>query len=613
MLNLAAWSAIDTPDFIINLLTEGIRIPFKIIPETIVFNNHSLNELEETFVQQELERLLKLGYIKTVDKNPGFVSPIGCVPKQNGKYRLIIDLRHLNNHCVHKVHKLDDIRCVEQLLKPKDVLTSIDLKDSFYHFKIHKDYEKFLSFKFKNVFYSFTVLPFGFCLSPYFHTKILRPVVTYLRNQNVRVNLYVDDFLLCCSEKLYRDHTDLVMHTLQDLGLRINLEKSEIEGSQSLNYLGYIIDTTGDFPVIRVQKKRIRRLKRQICVVLRQKVIKARTLAKTAGLCVSTAWTVSPGKLFLRNIYKLLSQKHSWNDYLILNDNCVRELKWWLESVDSFNLKEIRPRPIDIQLEVDASKKCWGAVLGTQEAKGDWNNRVSKQSSNYRELLAILMGLETFKGWLKNKTVEILSDNSTAGAYVRNKGGPVLQLTELAIAIWGIAESNGIWIVCTHIPGVKNIAADSLSRSPDIHNWMLHPELFKIIQHKFGPFTIDRFASSLNAQLPRFNSRFWEPGTEALNAMAQDWSQDHNYINPPWAMLPRILEKVIADQAECTIIAPMFRAQPWFQILQKLSVHRPFLLPKHANTTCYIGPERAEPKRNKSWQLAAWRVSGKYT
>ena len=138
--------------------------------------------------------------------------------------------------------------------------------------------------------------------------------------------------------------------------------------------------------------------------------------------------------------------------------------------MDTFNHKEIRPRPIDLQLEVDASKQCWGAVLNHREAKGDWNRRVSRQSSNYRELMAILMAIDTFKHILKNKTVEILSDNSTAGAYVRNKGGPVLVLTEFAIAIWGIAESHGISIVCRHIPGIKNVAADRLSRTPDTHN-----------------------------------------------------------------------------------------------------------------------------------------------
>ena len=39
------------------------------------------------------------------------------------------------------------------------------------------------------------------------------------------------------------------------------------------------------------------------------------------------------------------------------------------------------------------------------------------------------MALETFNGRLVDSTVEILSDNSMAGAYVRNKGGPVPALS----------------------------------------------------------------------------------------------------------------------------------------------------------------------------------------
>ena len=66
-------------------------------------------------------------------------------------------------------------------------------------------------------------------------------------------------------------------------------------------------------------------------------------------------------------------------------------------SVDSFSYREVRPELIDVQIEVDASSSCWGAVLNGLEAKGDWNSRLSGQCSNHRESLANLMALETFQ------------------------------------------------------------------------------------------------------------------------------------------------------------------------------------------------------------------------
>ena len=139
---------------------------------------------------------------------------------------------------------------------------------------------------------------------------------------------------------------------------------------------------------------------------------------------------------------------------------------------------------------------------------------------------------------------------------------------------------------------------------------MLHPALFRWLNRRLGPFSIDRFASNLNAQLPRFNTRFWEPNSEGINALAQDWSQESNYANPPWALIPRVIQKVLSNQAVCTLIAPVFPAQPWFQALQDLKVCEPVLLPVHRKAMMFIGPN-PEPMKNRAWQLAAWKISGR--
>ena len=608
-ININVWRSIGASETVINWLTDGIKIDFLKTPEIFKFNNKQFNPKETVFIRSEIQRLLKANYIRTCESSD-YISPLSCVPKKTGGYRLIVNLRHLNEHCVKASHKIEDIRTVTKIIKPNDYFTSIDLCDSLYHFKIHEEYQKYLSFWFEGQCYTYCVLPFGFSLSPYFHTKILRPVVAYLRSLGIRLNLYVDDFIIAACLSYITDHTDLVIDTLSDLGLHVNFEKSETRATKIIDYIGYTINNEGEFPVIKVAQARVIRLKKQIRSVLKKDFIPVRILAKTAGLCISTAFAVTPGKLFLRHTYRLIAKRRSWSDSVLISDKCVRELNWWLNSVDSFNYREIRPEVIDHQIEVDASSEGWGAVFGGLEAKGDWNQRISKRSSNYRELLAILMALETFNDHLVDSTVEILSDNSTAGAYVRNKGGPVPDLSQLAMAIWAIAESSQISLVCTHIPGVLNSTADRLSRSPDIHNWMLHPALFCWLDRRFGPFTIDRFASNLNAQLPRFNTRFWEPNSEGINALAQNWGQESNYANPPWALIPRVIQKVISDQAECTLIAPIFPAQPWFQSLQALKVCEPVVLPVHKNTMMFIGPN-PEPMKNRAWRLAAWKISGR--
>ena len=48
------------------------------------------------------------------------------------------------------------------------------------------------------------------------------------------------------------------------------------------------------------------------------------------------------------------------------------------------------------------------------------------------------------------------------------------------------------------------------------------PDLFKLITFKWVPFDVERMTRSYNTHLPRFNSKFWCPGTEAVDCFTQD-------------------------------------------------------------------------------------------
>ena len=123
------------------------------------------------------------------------------------------------------------------------------------------------------MYYSFTVLCFGFSLSPYFFYKCLRPVVAYLRSLDIRLVLYVDDFLVCANRASITDHTDTVLHTLQDLGLKVNFEKSVLKPSQNIDYLGYNIDTSSEYPHISAKQERVQKIKRLIKQLIYKKIL----------------------------------------------------------------------------------------------------------------------------------------------------------------------------------------------------------------------------------------------------------------------------------------------------------------------------------------------------
>ena len=66
----------------------------------------------------------------------------------------------------------------------------------------------------------------------------------------------------------------------------------------------------------------------------------------------------------------------------------------------------------------------------------------------------------------------------------------------------------------------------------------------------------------MTTQLPRYNSPYSDPQSEAIDAMSQAWVQENNYINPPFWMIGRVLKKLEKDKATAALIAPIWRAQP---------------------------------------------------
>ena len=78
---------------------------------------------------------------------------------------------------------------------------------------------------------------------------------------------------------------------------------------------------------------------------------------------------------------------------------------------------------------------------------------------------------------------------------------------------------------------------------------------------------MDRFADHHNTQLPRFNSRFWNPGTEAVDAFTCDWGSETNWICPPPYLIPRVIRHAQKTKAKGTLIVPLWRSAPFWSML----------------------------------------------
>lgn len=320
----------------------------------------------------------------------------------------------------------------------------------------------------------------------------------------------------------------------------MNYEKSSLTPEPVKEYLGFIVFSEGKSgqPEISIPKRKLRKLRHELSRLMKKDCISPRTLAKVAGVCVSMTKAILTGKLMLRSVYRLLSSKSSWSDILTLNDSVKSDLNWWRTSVQGWNGTVLIPTPVQAQIFTDASHIAWGGVYNNNYAQGFWPNRIAHKSSNFRELLIVRLVLESFLPKVREKHIQIVSDNISTVAHLNHLGGPCYDLNQIAAGIWDLALQHNVTISAKHIPSQLNCVPDRLSRLNPLYEWQLHPGLFNLLDSVWGPHEVDRFATMANTQLPVYNSSFLDPYTSGVDALAQqDWTSLNNFVNAPFRLL----------------------------------------------------------------------------
>ena len=235
-----------------------------------------------------------------------------------------------------------------------------------------------------------------------------------------------------------------------------------------------------------------------------------------------------------------------------MTEKAREELSFWMEQIDSINGQEIWHSPSALRVVYsDASDTGYGGFTvehGCHIAQGRWFEKEAKQSSTWREIKAVRLVLESPIPKLKNERIQWFSDNQNV-VRILQVGSKKEHLQEEALAIFSIAAKNLICLEPEWILRAENQQADYLSRLQDRDDWRINPEVFCELDFYWGPHTVDRFADHVNTQLPRFNSHFWSPGTEAVDTFTCDWGNETNWICPPPYLIPRVIRQTQKTKA----------------------------------------------------------------
>lgn len=159
-------------------------------------------------------------------------------PKASGGYRPILNVRPLNRLLKVQHFKMKSLQSTRNfsnlelggLNRPYRCLPS---------YSSPQNTHKVSSFCVAGQAFEFVALPFGLATVPSTFTKVLTPVLAYLRKQHVHILGYLEDWLIRGSS--FPEVTRRVRQTMcliQWLGFLPNLEKSELMPRAELTFLG---------------------------------------------------------------------------------------------------------------------------------------------------------------------------------------------------------------------------------------------------------------------------------------------------------------------------------------------------------------------------------------
>ena len=113
--------------------------------------------------------------------------------------------------------------------------------------------------------------------------------------------VYIDDILLMAETKeKARDEASGLIYLLQCLGFTVNMEKTVLDPSQYLEFLGVIVDTTK--MVLSLPAQRIKKIRAESRQILEAELVTARTLSRLIGKMNATNQVIPPAPLFCRSL-----------------------------------------------------------------------------------------------------------------------------------------------------------------------------------------------------------------------------------------------------------------------------------------------------------------------
>ena len=222
---------------------------------------------------------------------------------------------------------------------------------------------------------------------------------------------------------------------------------------------------------------------------------------------------------------------------------------------------------MECYLYTDSSTQGWGAKLQDLTASGIWSQDQAQLHINVLELQAIWLGLRAFSQRVENTRVALMSDNTSAVAYLEKSGGHQIARNErFSHGHMSVGREEGNdsssplssrASECVSGPSVPEGSnpQDRVEPKPDCSRQDLSC---------LGRPFVDLFALGKNTKLAICVSPIREETSWKVDSLVQNWDDLYAYAYPPTSLIRACLNKVRTENVEIVLIAPVWPNQEWF-------------------------------------------------
>lgn len=414
--------------------------------EPFHFKPRKLSYYEKCKLREILDELIAKDIIR--ESSSEYASPIVLAKKRNGELRMCVDFRKLNKVTTRDHFPLPLIEDQLDLLEGKKYFTTLDLKDGFFHVKMHEDSIKYTSFVTPFGQCEYVRMPFALKGAP---LKFQRYVTQIFKDHinNGDISVYLDDFLIA-TETI--EHHFRVLRKVFELlvanRLELRLDKCQFLQTK-LDYLGYTITEKGirptdrDLDAVTNFPKRSRRTKFPRPMLFRKFV---------EGFSV---------------VVKPLYDATRKNVDFQFGETENRAFESLKDRMMSAPILSIYSSQSENELHCDASAIGFGAIL--LQKKSDrklhpifyFSKRTTDVESRYHscelETLAIIYALRRFRTYLLGIKFKIITDCQALSLTLNKKE------TNPRIARW-VLEMQNFDYTLEHRAGSRMSHVDALSR-----------------------------------------------------------------------------------------------------------------------------------------------------